>query len=152
VHLSFAGGGTKQDATVRDVPVVSGEYFKLGTPPAYALYARNVRGLALQNVRFQVEKVDWRPAINFVEVEDVSLNNVALQANAQAECLIRCAGSRQMLLSAVRVLTTASTFLQLEGPANEGIIIEGGDLTKVATLVDYRKGAQAGSVKLRNLA
>lgn len=152
VHLSFAGGGTKQDAAVHDVPLISGEYFKLGTPPAYALYARNVRGLALQNVRFQVEETEWRPAISFVDVEDVSLNNVTLQANAQAECLMRCNGSRQMLLSAIRVLASASTFLQLEGPVNEGIIIDGGDLTRVATIVDYKKGAQAGSVKLRNLA
>src|SRR5213078_2773552 len=42
VHVTFAGGGTAEEAAVRDVPAVGGEYFQIGTPPACGVYARNV--------------------------------------------------------------------------------------------------------------
>jgi hypothetical protein len=50
VHLTFGGGGTAEEAANRNVPQIFGEYFRLGPIPAYGLYARNVRGLTLQNV------------------------------------------------------------------------------------------------------
>ncbi len=54
VHLTFGGGGTAEDAARRDLPQLAGEYFMMGPMPAYGLYARNVRGITLQNIRFQV--------------------------------------------------------------------------------------------------
>ncbi len=54
VHVVFPGGGTAEQAAVRDVPKVIGEYYAAGIFPAYALYARNVRGLTLNNVRFEM--------------------------------------------------------------------------------------------------
>ncbi len=49
VQLKFVGGGTAEEAA-REVPQIAGEYFEIGTPPAYAFYARNVRGLTLDNM------------------------------------------------------------------------------------------------------
>jgi hypothetical protein len=54
VHLRFGGGGTAEEAANRNVPEMAGEYFVLGPIPAYGLYARNARGLTLNNVRFEV--------------------------------------------------------------------------------------------------
>jgi len=61
IHLTFGGGGTAEDASRRDVPQIFGEYFRLGPMPAYGLYARNARGITMQNVRFQVSTPDLRP-------------------------------------------------------------------------------------------
>jgi polygalacturonase len=47
VHVTYPGGGTAEQAAVRDVPKVAGEYYAIGVPPAYGLYARNVKGLTL---------------------------------------------------------------------------------------------------------
>src|SRR6185312_11084950 len=58
VHLTFGGGGTAEEAARRDLPQVAGEYFMLGPMPAYGLYARNAKGLTLQNVRFEVSTPD----------------------------------------------------------------------------------------------
>src|SRR4029079_5416829 len=65
VHVSYAGGGTKEQANKREVPQVAAEYFGVwGTapygPPAYGLYARNVKGLTLHNIRLEYEKPDAR--------------------------------------------------------------------------------------------
>jgi hypothetical protein len=152
VHLTFGGGGTAEEAARRDVPKVFGEYFELGPIPAYGLYARNARGLTLHDVRFQVSTPDLRPAVIFDHVEDVAFNGFSVQGNPAAESVLRFIDSKQTLLTAARVLTPSSTFLQLEGEANGGIIVEGGDLSKAASVVAFKSGATDKSVKLRNVS
>jgi hypothetical protein len=152
VHLVFGGGGTAEDAATRDVPQAFGEYFRLGAMPAYGLYARNVRGITMNNVRFQVGTPDLRPAVIFDHVEDVAFNGFSVQGNAGAESVLRFTGTKQALLTATRVLTPSAAFLQIEGDANDGIIVEGGDLSRAASVVAYRNGATEKSVKLRNIS
>jgi len=152
IHLVFGGGGTAEEAANRDVPKVFGEYFRLGPIPAYGLYARNARGLTLQNVRFQVSTPELRPAVIFDHVEDAALYGFAVQGNTEAESVLRITDSKQVLITAPRVLTPSSSFLQLEGEANEGIIVEGGDLSKAASVVGYKSGAAVKSIKLRNIS
>jgi len=152
VHLTFGGGGTADEAARRDVPDVFGEYFELGPIPAYGLYARKARGLTLHNVRFQVSSPDLRPAVVFDRVEDAVFNGFNVQGNTEAESVLRFIDSKQTLLTAPRVLTPSSAFLQVEGQGNEGIIVEGGDLSRAASPVTFKHGATEGSVKLRNVS
>jgi hypothetical protein len=151
IHLTFGGGGTAEDAARRDLPQLFGEYFRLGPMPAYGLYARNARGITMQNVRFQVATPDLRPAVILDHVEDVAINGFSVQGNSQAESVMRFIDSKQALLTGTRVLTPASVFLQLEGSANEGIIVEGGDLSKASMPVAFKSGATQSAVKLRNV-
>jgi hypothetical protein len=151
IHLVFGGGGTAEDAARRDVPKVFGEYFQLGPIPAYGLYARNARGLTFQNVRFEVSTPDLRPAVIFDHVQDAAFYGLSVQGNAEAESVLRFISSKQTLLTASRVLSPSSTFLQIEGEGNEGIIIEGGDLTRASSAVAFKDGATESSVKLRNV-
>jgi polygalacturonase len=149
VHLTFEGGGTAEQAAIRDVPQVAGEYFMLGPLPAYALYARNVRGVTLQNVRFQASKPDLRPAVIFDHVEDVAISGLSVQGNPQAESVLRFTDSSDVLLTAPRVLTPAGTFLRLEGAATKGITVDGGDLAKAARSLELGKGASKMAVRVR---
>lgn len=149
IHLTFGGGGTAEDAARRDLPRIAGEYFMLGPMPAYGFYARNARGITLQNVRFQVSSPDLRPALIFDHVEDAAINGLSVQGNQQAESVMRFIDSKQTLLTAARLLTPAAVFLQLEGAANEGIAVDGGDLSKAATALAYKNGATEKAVKLR---
>src|SRR5206468_6812141 len=89
IQITFEGGGTAEEAARRDVPKTAGEYFELGVLPAYGLYARNVRGLTLQNVRFEVTKPDLRPAMVFDHVEDAAVNGLSVQGCAKAESVLR---------------------------------------------------------------
>ncbi len=151
VHLTFGGGGTAEDAARRDVPQTFGEYFRLGPMPAYGLYARNVRGITMQNVRFQVATPDLRPALILDHVADVAINGFSVQGNAAAESVLRFIDSKDALLTGTRVLTPSSVFLQLEGSANQGIIVEGGDLSRASSPVAFKSGATESAVKLRNV-
>jgi len=149
IHLTFGGGGTAEEAARRDLPLVAGEYFMLGVIPSYGLYARNSRGLTLQNLRFMVSKPDLRPALIFDHVEDASINGLSVQGNPAAESVLRFIDTKQVLVSAVRVVKPAATFLQLEDTASEGITIDGGDLSKAASPTAFKNGATEKAVKLR---
>ncbi len=63
--------------------------------------------------------------------------------------MLRFIDSRQTLLTAIRVLTPVPVFLQLEGAGNEGIIVDGGDLSKATAPVAFKNGANEAAVKLR---
>lgn len=152
IHLTFGGGGTAEDAARRDLPQIFGEYFRLGPMPAYGLYARNARGITMQNVRFQVSTPDLRPAMILDHVEDFALNGFSVQGNAEAESVLRFIDSKHALLTAMRVLTPSSIFLQLEGADNDAIIVDGGDLSNAKSPVAFKSGATEKAVKLRNLS
>ena len=150
IHLTFGGGGTEEDAARRDLPQIAGEYFMLGPMPAYGFYARNSHGLTLQNVRLQVSTPEMRPAVIFDNVEDVAVNGLSVQANPAAESVLRCINSKQILLTASRLLSPAAVFLQLEGAGNADIKIDGGDLTKAVKVLAYKNGATEKAVRLRD--
>ncbi|MBL9203767.1 MAG: right-handed parallel beta-helix repeat-containing protein, partial [Opitutaceae bacterium] len=147
VHVTYEGGGTAEEAALRDVPQVAGEYFEMGPRPAYGLYARGVRGLTLDQVRFEVVKPDLRPAVVFDHVSDAAVHGLSAQGNPEAESLLRFISTRDVLLTASRVLTPAAVFLRVEGEGSADIQVDGGSLAKAATPVEFVAGATRASVR-----
>ena len=149
VHVTFPGGGTAEQAAVRNVPKAIGEYYAAGVFPAWAIYARQVRGLTLNNVRFELAASDLRPAIVFDHVSDAAVNGLSVQGEKDAESVLRFIESQDVLLSATKLLRPAKAFLQVEGAANENIVLDGGDVSKAARPLAVQNGASEKAVKLR---
>ena len=149
VHLTFGGGGTAEDAARRELPQFAGEYFMLGPMPAYGLYARGVHALTMNNIRFQVSAPDLRPAVIFDGVTDASIQALSAEGNSSTESILRFTNSREILITSPRVLTSTTTFLQIEGTKNERIIVDGGDISKATNAVALKDGATKTAVKLR---
>lgn len=154
VHVTYAGGGSAQLAAKRNVPQITREYFGVWGeepvgPPAYGLFARNVKGLTLSNVRFTVMEPDLRPAMVLDNVQDASIHSLAVQGNPAAESVLRFTRAKAVLLTASRVLTESAAFLQIEGEGNSNVIIDGGDLTKAAAPLALYAGAKKTAVKVR---
>jgi hypothetical protein len=149
VHVIFPGGGTAEQGALRDVPKVIGEYYAAGVFPAYALFARNVRGLTLNNVRFELAASDLRPAVVFDHVQDAAVNGLNVQGDKDAESALRFIDSQDVLMSASRLLKPAPVFLQVEGADNGNIIVDGGDISKARTPLAFKSGGAKKSVKLR---
>ncbi|HEV2575663.1 MAG TPA: glycosyl hydrolase family 28 protein [Acidobacteriaceae bacterium] len=149
VHLTFGGGGTAEDAARRELSEFAGEYFMLGPIPAYGIYARGVCGLTLQNIRLQTATQDLRPAVMFDRVTDAAVSGLSVMADAGAESALRFLSSKQVLVSAPRLLNDTKVFLSLEGAANERIVIDGGDISSAAQQVVVRDGASKEAVKFR---
>ncbi len=95
IHLTFGGGGTAEDGARRELPEIAGEYFMMGPMPAYGLYAQWVRGLTMQNIRFQVTTPDLRPAVIFDQVTDATIQNLSIEGNPAAESTLRFTASKQ---------------------------------------------------------
>jgi len=148
VHVTFPGGGTAEEAAA-SVPKTAGEYFELGILPAWALYARNVRGLTLDNVRFQKSKPDLRPAIVADHLEDGAVNGFGVEGEKSAQSVLRFIETRDVMLSATRLLTPAAVFLRAEGASSSGILLDGGDVSKAAKSVAFEDGAPSDSVRVR---
>ena len=148
VHVTYGGGGTAEEAA-REFPPIAGEYFEAGTPPAYGLYARKVRGLTLSGVRFGVLQPDLRPAVVLDHVIDAAINSFSTHSDLKARSVVRCIETRDVLISATRLLGPARAFLQIEGPSCQGITIDGGDLSKAAQPLAIEAGASAKAAKIR---
>jgi hypothetical protein len=148
VHITYEGGGTAEEAR-REVPQVAGEYFEIGTPPAFGLFARNVRGLTLNGVRFETVQPDLRPAILLDHVSDASLSSVSAPGNNLAKSLLRFVEVQDVTVIGPRMLAPAPVFLQVEGAGSHGIRVEGGDLSKAATPVAFVEGAASTAATVR---
>lgn len=149
VHVTFPGGGTAEEAALRDVPKVAGEYFETGILPSYALFVRSVRALTLSNVRFEVAGTEARPAVVFDHVIDATVNGFSVQGTQESESTLRFIESRDVLMTATRLLAPTRTFLQVEGAGSGGLTLDGGDLSKASSAVAYKSGASQKAVKLR---
>jgi hypothetical protein len=148
VHATFAGGGTAEESRTK-VPDVAGEYFELGTPPAYGVYARNVRGLTLNNLRLETTQPDLRPAVILDSVHDAAISGLSVQGTPAAEALLRFTESTDVLLTAPRVLTPAGVFLQVEGAASANLTVDGGDVTKATRPLVTARGASETATRVR---
>ena len=114
VHVTYPGGGTRDDAARRTLPELEDqypEYFMWGVLPAYGLYARHAKGLSLNNVRFDLASPDLRPAITCDDVEDLDLAHMRAAANAEAEAMIRLQATREAFVQGCRPLGQAGAFL-----------------------------------------
>jgi hypothetical protein len=84
IHAIFPGGGTAADATniVEELTPenLGNRWPEIGslrkTIPAHGLFAHHVKGITLDNVRFETKNPDARPAIAFDDVTDAKTNNV----------------------------------------------------------------------------
>jgi hypothetical protein len=142
IHVIYAGGGTAEMAALREVPQVSGgEYFACGVLPAYGLYARNVKGLAIDNVRFDLAATDARPAVVFDHVNDATVNSLSVQGDKTEESALRLMDSRDVLLTAPRLTASTGVYAQIEGKESAAIVFEGGDLSKAEKPLVFAHGA-----------
>ncbi|MCD2422588.1 glycosyl hydrolase family 28 protein [Niabella pedocola] len=137
IQLSFPGGGTEAEASA-EVPKIAGEYFEIGTPPAYALFARNVKGLSISNLRLKVATPDARPAMVLDQLENAVIS--LLTAGAQGSpSVLRLKNCTDVLIVSPRVLNPATVFAAIEGADTRNIKIEGGDLTKVKSRIQLQQ-------------
>lgn len=154
VHVSYAGGGSVALAAKKDIPQTAQEYFTVwdpepSGPPAYGMYARNVKNLTLQNVRLEYDEPDARPAIIFDNVQDCSIIGLAVKGSVTADCAFILINAKDVLIASARLLSPAKVFLKLEGDANSGLTLDGGDVRKAIKTVDFEKGASPKAIKIR---
>jgi polygalacturonase len=77
VRLTSNGGGNEEDAARVPKELGTGypEPGRLGTLPAYGVYARHVKGLELANISVNFLTNDLRSAASFVDIQGLEIDN-----------------------------------------------------------------------------
>ena len=117
LHFNYPGGGTTQDAANLNPPELEDqypEYFMWGVLPAYGLYARHVRGLALNNIRFDLGTDDARPAIVCDGVEELEISDLRARISPNVPSLIRTRNTTRNVLQNCRSLDGSDTIKIVE--------------------------------------
>jgi polygalacturonase len=149
IHLTFEGGGTAEEAQLRDVPQIAGEYFEIGARPAHGVYARNIRGLTLDNVHIETATPDLRPAVVLDNVSDAAISDLTTQGNPAGPSVIRCINTTDALISSPRLLSPAAVYMAVEGNRSADITLDGGDIRKAGEQVSFGRGATEKAARLR---
>jgi hypothetical protein len=77
IRLTSNGGGSTNDAQINPKELGTGypEPKKMGTLPAYGIFARHVHDLELANIHVGFSKNDFRPAAFFSDVHGLAIDS-----------------------------------------------------------------------------
>ena len=81
IRLVFNGGGTNMGAAYmpKELGAIYPEPSRIGTMPAYGVFARHVKGLELANLNVSFETNDFRPAMVCSDVDGLEVDNFKAQ-------------------------------------------------------------------------
>jgi hypothetical protein len=122
LHITFPGGGTREDASRLDLPereTEYPEYFMFGTLPSYGLYARHVRDLALDNIRFDLETQDHRSAVVADDVSGLRIWALRTSALESSAVVIRLRNTAGTSIERCRIGSSSEAFVSAEGEKDE---------------------------------
>ncbi len=90
IRIEFEGGGTVEQAG-REPPELERDYPEpgnFGVTPAWGLYARHARNLAVHLVVMGTKAADLRPPVSLVDVDGASFEHVSAPAQAGVKAIV----------------------------------------------------------------
>ena len=138
IKLFFEGGGTKEEAA-REVPEKAGSYPEstmFGVLPAYGFYCRHVKGLKFTNLQLQTAAPDQRHALVCEDVEDALIDDLDTLCSPGASAIIRLAEVKGIFIRGCRPKAVTDTFLKLQGPQSERVLLMANDLSRVKRIAE----------------
>ncbi len=64
------------------------EFSMFGELPAWGFYVRHVNGLTMKNIKLKIKKADYRPAMVFDDVQNLTIASVRIRGDKKAEPII----------------------------------------------------------------
>jgi parallel beta-helix repeat protein len=146
VRLLVRGGGRPEDAAdpVPERPEFYPEFDLFGKLPAYALYARHVRGLTLRDVTVGFSNPDTRPALVCDDVRQLVLDGFRPMGLAASVSVVREVESRRRYLPGLRLAAGAVSIRLID---SRGISIARGVAAAGVPFLEIG-GARSGDVRL----
>ncbi len=112
------------------------------------MYARHARDLRLENVTFDFAGQELRPALVCDDVQDLELSNFRAVGNAEGE-LVRLVDTCGAFIHDCRPLGKVARFLDIQGNASEGILVQSNDLRGSGNPYSASAGADNSTVILQ---
>jgi hypothetical protein len=158
ISMRLPGGGSAAEAARRDMPDTdqagtSGLWLDhsrfWGVMPAGALFARHVRGLALNNVRVDTETPDERAVFFCMESRELDLEGLRTNGCAGAQAVLTLRDCQNVFVHGSRTLAQAEAFFRLEGAGCAAIVAAGNDLGGAREALCLADGASASAARLQ---
>jgi polygalacturonase len=152
LFFNCKGAGTEIEAsaTVPEVENAYPENRMFGySLPAYGMYVRHVKGLLLENLRFNLRAPDVRPAMLLDDCHQVRINNFSVDKPSGNHPVIRLIQSSNVAISGYQPDGPTLKFLKVEGEKSSDIKLTDNDFSKVEKLVEF-DGCQPKVVKKLN--
>ncbi len=146
VRMSFAGGGTREDAE-HDLSSVKNGFNcdSMGMTPAYGFYFRNVGNLRLRDIDVTYEKDDYRPAIVADNVQRGDLFGLQGRAHTESRGAVVLRNAKDVFVHGCHP-TDAGTFLFVEGADTREVTLSGNDFHQVANAIARGESLPANAV------
>ena len=123
----------KAEWAARPVPELEQAYPEarmFGRLPAYGLYCRHVRGLRLQQIEFTAAAAEERSALVCDDVKDLEIAGLRAAAG-RSQPLVRLTQTRRAYLHGCWAAPGTGTFLGVDGPQTEQIVLSHSNLVGV---------------------
>ncbi|MFA9370843.1 MAG: glycoside hydrolase family 28 protein [Labilibaculum antarcticum] len=65
------------------------EFTMFGELPAWGFYVRHAKGITFKNVRMNLDKEDYRPALVFDQVDNIEIKNIYLQGADKKQIILK---------------------------------------------------------------
>ena len=118
IEISLAGGGEAEHAR-QVVPEAIDQYPEVKTfgprIPAYGIWARHVKGLKLNNIKFTLANNDMRPALICEDGQELQVNNWQLPETNGGESIIRLENVDRAQIKNVAAKGASKAFVRVEG-------------------------------------
>ena len=136
ISLGFEGGGTREDAVreIAEKPDSYPESTMFGTLPSYGFFCRHVKGLRLQNVRFQTSAPDCRHALLLDDVENAVVDSLDAPFAGGSAALLRLNDCKGVSIRNCDPPEGTSVFLSLAGKRTKAVSVYDNSLENVSTI------------------
>lgn len=131
---------------IPEQPAEYPEHSMFGGLPAYALYARHVRGLSLHQVEATFAQRDPRSALVCDDVQGLRISNWTSRVAPESAPVIRLAAVKDAVISGGAASAGTATFLRVEGESGD-IALAGIDLGRAREAVSLAPGLPGVTVR-----
>ncbi len=147
LSLEFEGGGTAA-MMGKPVPERADAYPEsrmFGDLPAYAIYARHVRGLKISDVRVATLQADVRHALVCDDVRELEVGALSAPVAPRAAAIVRFTDVADALVRDCRLRGEVELFMKLDGKASSRVVLLNNDLTMAQRSVECGADAPTGA-------
>ena len=100
IRLTSNGGGTAADAAIKpkELGTIYPEPGRIGTLPAYGIYARHVKDLELANITVNFVTNDLRSAASFADIDGLEIDNFKPRVADGAKAAVFAGDVRHLII------------------------------------------------------
>lgn len=146
IEIDLLGTGTVEQSR-HSVPEAINQYPEIKTfgpvIPAYGVWARHVKGLALKNVTFRLKHNDLRPALICEDGEDLLVEGWNIPETFNAQAILRLENVKGATIRKTVAKGSAAAFVRVEGSKSKDIRVSKNRVSGMSKTIEHVSDSKA---------